>query len=100
MQQHGSKYFARRPLPPPPDPGDGMGSIDHKSIFPEHGHSALLASQIKGNPEMQQHGSKYLPPPPPTLGDGVKRSKSNFFRTWSCCISNLSLREKLNAATR
>ena len=38
---------------------------------------------------MQQHGSKYFarhPPPPQTLG--VKRSKFNFFRTWSCFISN------------
>ena len=29
-----------------------------------------------------------LIPPPPTIGVGVKRSKFNFLRTWSCCISN------------
>ena len=24
MQEHDSKYFARRPLPPPNEPGDGV----------------------------------------------------------------------------
>ena len=54
--------------PPPPDLGDGI--------------SCHCACQIKGNHEVQQHGSKYfaLRPPPPstTLGDGVKRSQFNF----------------------
>ena len=27
-------------------------------------------------------------PLPPKPGDGVNRSNFNFFRTWSCCISN------------
>ena len=43
MQQHCSKYFARR----------RMGSIDQKPTFSEHGH---VAYQITGNQEMQQHG--------------------------------------------
>ena len=52
MQQHGSKYFARRPHPPPTL---GMGSIGQMTTFTEHGHTAY---QIKGNHEMQHHGSK------------------------------------------
>ena len=52
MQQHCSKFYARRPPPPPPppDPGDS-------STFSEHGH---VAYQIKGNHKMQQHGSTYF----------------------------------------
>ena len=41
MQQHDSKYFARRP-PPPPRPW-GLGQ---KSTFSEHDH---VEHQIKGN---------------------------------------------------
>ena len=39
---------------------------------------------------MQQHGSKYFAcrPPPLDPGDGVNRSKFNFFRIWPCCITN------------
>ena len=38
MQQHGSKYFVRRPLlppppPPPPPPDPRVGSIGHNSAF-------------------------------------------------------------------
>ena len=51
MQQHGSKYFARRP-PPPTPPTLRMGSIG-QNIFSEHDH---VAYQITGNHEMQQHG--------------------------------------------
>ena len=38
---------------------------------------------------MQQHGSKYfaLRPHPSRPRGWSKRSKFNFFRTWSCCIS-------------
>ena len=37
MQEHGSKYFARRPLPPPPaDPGGGVKRS--KVNFSEHDH--------------------------------------------------------------
>ena len=50
-----------------------MGSIGQKSTFSGQSH---VAYQIKGNHELQQHGSKYFvhrPPPPlpsPTLGMG------------------------------
>ena len=56
------------------------------STFSEHRHAAY---QIKGNHQMKQHGSKYFARG--TLSDpavGIKRSKFNLFRTWSCCISN------------
>ena len=52
MQQHGSKHFACRPLPPTTL---GMGSVGQKSTFSEHGH---VAYQIKGNDKcsnMQVH---------------------------------------------
>ena len=82
-------------VPPPPlwapHLTQGLGSKGQNSTFSEHGH---FAYQIKGNHEMQQHSSKYFarrpsPHPPTTLGDGVKRFKFNFFRTWLCCRSNL-----------
>ena len=41
---------------------------------------------------MQHHGRKYFPADRPHLpldpGGGVNRSKFNFFRTWSCCITD------------
>ena len=43
MHQHGSKYFARRPL------ALGDGVIRSEVTFLEHGH---VACQIKGNREM------------------------------------------------
>ena len=43
MHQHGSKFFARRPL------ALGDGVIRSKVTFLEHGH---VACQIKGNHEM------------------------------------------------
>ena len=49
MQQHCSKYLS---ADTPPPPTLGLGSIDRKSTFSEHGH---VAYQIKGNHEMQQH---------------------------------------------
>ena len=64
MQQHCSKYFARRPHTHTHTMG--MGSIGLKSTFSEHGH---VTYKIKGNHEMQQHGCKYFtcrPHLPPT----------------------------------
>ena len=60
MQQHGSKYFARRPLPPPPsDPG--VGSKGQNSTFSQHGH---VAYQIKGNHECVKMVAIILPAGP------------------------------------
>ena len=69
----------------PPYPYDprGMGSKGQNS---EHGH---VAYQIKGNHEFSNMVASILPAyPPPHPGNGVNRSKFNFFRTWSCYISN------------
>ena len=82
MQQHGSKYFARRP---PIPPTLGMGSVGQNSTFSEHGH---VAYQIKENQECSNMVANNLLADTPNPGDGVNRSKFNFFRTWSCCISS------------
>ena len=44
-------------LPPPPLPQFGMRSIGLYSFILAHGQAAY---QIKGNHEMQQHGSKHF----------------------------------------
>ena len=71
MQQHDSIEFdSRSPSPTT----QGNGAKRSKLFFLEHGH---VADHIKGNHEMQQHGSKkfaHRPPPPPTA-DGTNRSK-------------------------
>ena len=122
MQQHGSKYFVRRPLPPPPTLG---GFNRSKFSFSEHGHayqiewnhesSNLVATSLPADPlttdpqgqistfsehghvachifkresRMQQHGIKYFARRHPSdPRGGVIRSKFNFFRTQSYCIS-------------
>ena len=69
MQQHGSKYFARRPTP-----FEGQNLT-----FSEHGH---VANQIKGNYKCSNVVAIILPADPPLdPGCGFKRSKFNFFRT-------------------
>ena len=65
-----------------------MGSKGLNSTFSEHGH---VATQIKENQECINTVANILPVdplPPPDPGDGVNRSKLNFFRVRSCCISN------------
>ena len=66
-----------------------VGVKRSKFNFSEHGH---VAYQIKENHECSNIVANILPadPPPPPYpdpGDVVNRSKFNFFRTWSCCIS-------------
>ena len=80
MQQHCSKYFARRPT------ALGVGLIGQNLTFSENGH---VAYQIKVNDECINMVADILPatpPPPPDYFGGVKRSKFNFIRTRSCCI--------------
>ena len=92
IQQHGSKHFAHRTSPKPLTLE--LESKGQNSTFSEHG-------QIKGNHGLSNIVANLLPadtpPPPPHPGDGAKRSKVNFFRTWSCCLSNYM--ESRNAAT-
>ena len=65
-----------------------MGSKWQNSTFWEHDH---FAYQIKGKHECSNMVANILstqPCSPPSPDPGVKRSKFNFFRTFSDCISN------------
>ena len=93
MWQHGSKYFACRPLPPDPygqkvkiQPFRDMVML-HIKFIGIRKCSNMVANILPSDPH----------PPPPHLTQGVKRSKFNFFRTMSCCISKL--KGITNAAT-
>ena len=65
-----------------------LGSKGQNSTFSEHGH---VAYQIKDNHGCSNMVADILPAyhTPSDSGVGVYRSKFNFFRTWSCCISKL-----------
>ena len=80
MQQYGSKYLTHRSRPTSRDPGVGLKG--QKSTFSEHGH---VAYQIKWHHKSSNIITTILPT---DHIKRVKRSKFNFFRTWSCCISN------------
>ena len=74
MQQHGSKYCARR-LPPP------WGTKSQNLTFSEHG---LASYQIKGNHKCSNMVANIIPadppyPPPPTLG-WVQKVKIQLFQ--------------------
>ena len=56
MQQHGNKYFARRPLPDPPVESKGQNST-----FSEHG---VCAYQVKENHECSNMVAIILPADP------------------------------------
>ena len=92
MQQHGSKYFARRPPTPSPllDPGDGLNMSNfnphyprgwcQNSTFSEHGN---VAYQIKDNCECSNMVANIFPADPlplqphnptPDTRDGVNMS--------------------------
>ena len=59
------------------------------SKFSEHGNDAYQIKENHKSSNMEAISCPKAPlPPPPDTGDGVSGSKSNFFRTWSCCISN------------
>ena len=103
--QHGSKYYARRPPTPtlgvkiqlfqnmvilhiklkaclhPPSPYSWVKRSN--LTFAEHDH---VAYQIKGNHECSNMVANILPAAPSPF----RRSKFNFFRTWSCCTSKES----------
>ena len=64
-----------------------MGSKDQNPNFSEHGH---VAYQIKDNHECSNMEENILPADPPsTLEMRSVGQKVIFFRTWSCCMSNL-----------
>ena len=67
------------PTAPPTDPRVKRSNL----TFAEHDH---VAYQIKGNRECSNMVANILPAAPSPL----RRSKFNFFRTWSCCTSKES----------
>ena len=74
MQQHGRKYFARRPPYLPLPHPDTVGVNRSKFHFFKHGH---VAFQVKENHKCSNMVPNILPahpipspPPPPTLGMG------------------------------
>ena len=80
------------PPPPPPLPPSpltlGLGSKGQYSTFSEHVH---VAYQIKGNHRFSNIiVAKILPVDTTPPGDGVNRSKVNFFRTCSKGITKRS----------
>ena len=75
MQEHSSKYFARRPLPYP-NPLT-PGSIGQYSTFSENGHVAYQNKEITN--AAPQHGRKYFARRPPLPGDPRGIDKSSIF---------------------
>ena len=66
MQQHGSKYFARRALPSPTPLT--IGSKGQNSTFSEHGH---VVYQIKDNHKCSNMLANILPTDPDSLALGM-----------------------------
>ena len=67
----------------------GLLSKAQNSFVSEHGHVAYQIKEYRKCSNMVANNLSVDPPPPPTHThtqprDGVKRSNSNFFRTWSC----------------
>ena len=89
MQQHGSKYFARRQ-----PPTLGMGSIGRNSTFSEYGHAAY---EIKENQERSSMVANILSVDIPDPGDGVSRSKFYFFQ--NMVMVHIKLKSITTAAT-
>ena len=67
MQQHGSKYYARRP---PPDPGGQKVKIQ---LISEH---SRIAFQIKGNRKCSNIVANISATAPPSPDPGIERSNS------------------------
>ena len=83
MQQHG--IMVTNIWHVDPHPTLGVGSKGQNFTFSEYGH---VAYQIKGNDTCSIMVVNILSEDVSDLGGGVKRSKFNFYRTWSCFISN------------
>ena len=84
ISQHGSIYLlADLHPPPPPKRTLGIGSIGQNSTISEHAH---VAYQIQENYDCSNALPNISPAYPHDPGDGVNRSKFNFFRTWSYSI--------------
>ena len=78
----------------PPPPTLGMGSTDKLQLFQNMVLLHIKLKRITKCSSMVANIFSRRPLPDP--GDEVNRSKLNFFRTWSFCISNI--RDLPNAA--
>ena len=84
MQQHGSKYFARRPPSPPDHRGQKVKiQLFQKNMVMLHIKlnaitkcSNMVVNILPATPPPPTHPPPPPPPPPPTLGGN--RSKFNF----------------------
>ena len=74
MQQHGSKYLARRP---PPPPTVGVWSICKNSTFSKHGH---IAYQNKWNHECINMSQIFYPQTTPNHDTWVQKVKIQLFQ--------------------
>ena len=94
MQQHGSKYFAHRPLPPRTV---GIRVNWSKFNFFRHGH---VAYQIKWNHKMQHHVGNFAADPPPRPRDpkGIG-SKGQIQLFQNIVILHIKLMGIMNSAT-
>ena len=87
------RFCPQTPTPPPPPPTLRIESVGQNSHFQ---NMVMLHIKLKGSTNFRSMVAKILPadtyppphPPPPNLRVGSKKSKINFFRTWSCCILN------------
>ena len=87
-ENHECSSMSRSIMPADPYPTPTPNPLTLKvkiQLFSEHGH---VAYQIKEFYKCSNMVANILPADSPDPGDGVNRSKFNFFRTWSCCISN------------
>ena len=65
MQQHGSKYFVRRPLPTPPDPDVGVKIY----LFQNMVMLCIKLKRMTNAATWQQIFCPQTPPPPPPTWD-------------------------------
>ena len=77
FQQHGTKYFACRPLPPDPSQPWGWGQMVKIQLF-QNMVILHIKKRIPNVASWYQIICLQSPPPPPPPGDRVNRSKFNF----------------------
>ena len=85
MQQYGRKYFPRRPPPLP----SGPWRWGQKVKIQFFKNMVIVHIKLKGITSAATWWQIFCPqtPPPPHDPRGQK-VRFNFFRIWSCCISN------------
>ena len=88
---------------PPPPPHTHCPPRGQKVKIQFFQNMVMLHIKLTGIRKCNNMVAKVLSADPPTphyLGDGVKRSKFNFIRTISCCISNYRESQKQQLGTK